>query len=192
MLLSMQRREASCNSSTLRGRTNHLAGPPSLNQVNFASGAFSVTNCSRPAKGPVMRINGADTELAFCVSTVPTFPCDGRAVRPPAILPTYEFAAHVTNISCSHGHNQISVPHLAPQILHDLRQLGHEQRPLAMPLDSFHQIARAHTRSIGLAVAHRINLRHERQVRIAEAGRKIVEQKARAAVLMRLKNTNQS
>src|SRR5947207_7985373 len=83
MLLSMQRREASCNSSTLRGRTNQLAGPPILNQVNFASGAFSVTNCSQPTKGPVMRIIGADTELAFCVSTVPTFPCDGRAVLPP-------------------------------------------------------------------------------------------------------------
>src|SRR5438067_4348400 len=153
MLLSMQRREASCNSSTLRGRTSHLAGPPILNQVNFASGAFSVTNCSRPTKGPVMRIIGADTELAFCVSTVPTFPCDGRAVLPPAILPTYKFPAHVTNISCSHGHNQVSRSHFPPQIRHDLRQFRHEQRPLAVPLNSFHQIARADAQSVGLTVA---------------------------------------
>src|SRR5258705_9873350 len=108
MLFSTQRRVASPSSSTLRGFTSHRAGPPILNQVNFVSGAFSLTNSSQPLNGPVMRINGADTTGAFRVSTVPAFPCFGAELYcRPRILPTDQFTTHVTNISCSHGHNQI-------------------------------------------------------------------------------------
>src|SRR6266446_6782194 len=63
---------------------------------------------------------------------------------------------------------------------------------LAVAENSLDQVRCVDRRALGLAVAHKVYVRHDRLGCLDEAGGKILQQKARPAVLVRLKDTKKT
>src|SRR5579859_1921632 len=146
---SAHRCDASASSSGFRGCTNHRAGPPILYHVLGASGTFSRTNSSRPAKGWDVPI---------------------RIVAEDIILPLLrQIAANFPNISRPHRNYQVPAAQVVLQIRHDLLESGDVHGPLPIPLDPVDQVAGADPLPLGFAVPHEVNVGDHRLVRVDKA-----------------------
>ena len=151
------------------------AGPPMRYQVWGASGSFSFTISSSPSKGLVTRqAHGR-----------------GRA-HEVSRSPRHQAWPDFPYVPRSHGHNQVAWAARPPQeISGDLVEVRADAGPAGRSDDPLDQIGGAHRGALGLAVAHKVDVRHDGLVGRREAGREIFQQKSGAAVLVWLKDTEE-
>src|SRR6185437_435715 len=118
---------------------SHRAGPPILYHVRGASGTLSLTTSSRPAKG---------LEVAILIVAAEDI-----------ILPLLrKVAADFPDVSRAHRDQQVTAPQVIFQIAVNLLECRNVYRSLAIAFDPRHQIRCAHQFSLGIAVAHEINI----------------------------------
>src|SRR3954464_10345531 len=104
---------------------------------------------------------------------------------------SHDLSTDFPYVAGAHRHQQVTVAQLSPQARNDLRKVRQMLRPLALRGDSLDQIIRTNALALALAVAYKINIRNNRLVGAGEASRKIVQEKPRATVLVRLKDAQQ-
>src|SRR3954454_18453388 len=89
------------------------------------------------------------------------------------------------HVARAHRYDQVTLARDAAEVFDDLIELRQVQRLVPVRLDPPDQVAAAHEVPLGFAVADEVDVRDDRQIRGGEAGGEVLEEKARATVLMR-------